>query len=300
MITPLTTAQLQYAETRNPYWLKQLGAAWRGDHISAQLPNSPQFAQAVWVFQLARGLTADGICGSNTNAMITKTGYVPVLGAHRILVAGQPVPCDFPVVCKGDPGAMVFTSGFYPEPVLQPKLFVLHWDDALSTASCYDILKKRNLSVQFMGAPDGVMYQGLDPAVGACWQAGSVNLISWGIEINDPVDLKYQDAAHPRPVVPLGVRGDQTPTLGFYPEQIANVVQLCHWVCEFANIPKQLPAHGTQIGVYNSYIQGPGTEWLVNGFTGVCAHYHQDNDKEDSGTSLWPALIASGFKVVKV
>ena len=110
MITPLTTAQLQYAETRNPYWLKQLGAAWAGNRISAQLPSSPQFAQAVWVFQLARGLTADGICGPNTNTKVTATGYVPVLGAHRIQVARQPVPCDFPVVCKGDPGALVFTS----------------------------------------------------------------------------------------------------------------------------------------------------------------------------------------------
>lgn len=297
----LTTSQLQYAEQRNPYWRAQLGAAWAGNKLSLHELNSPQFAYDVYTFQRARGLTADGICGPNTNTSVTKTGYLSTAALESddaILIGNWRVPCNFYVISPGETGAMVFTRSFYDTPILRPKLLALHWDVATSSKSCYSTLIKRGLSVQFMCDSNAIIYQSFDPAFGACWHSGQINLISWGIEINNPVELAYQNPINPRPVIELGTRGSTQKILGFYPEQIAAIVKWCHWCCEYAGIPKQLPSYKGSVGVYNSYIRGPGDEWKVNGFTGVVGHLHQDNVKIDPGMSLWQPLIDSGFKVV--
>jgi hypothetical protein len=297
----MTPEQLECATQRNPYWQQRLGDQWAGDAISALAVDSAEFAEDVYVFQETNGLGADGICGPETNARAAYKEYQPPAGTEYILINDRPIPCDFRVVSPDEAGALVFTKGYYSDPLLNPALFVLHWDAATSSRSCYDILCARNLSVQFMLDTDGMVYQGLDPAKGTCLHAGQVNRRSWGVEICNPVYLKYQNKNHPRPISTMQVRGDKSQILGFYPEQVEAVVKLCHWVCEQTSIPKQLPAKKGQPGkVYNSYIQGPGDKWLVNGFTGVCAHFHQNDDKCDPGMELWDALIASGFAIVEV
>lgn len=296
----LTPAQVQYAVQRNPYWQQDLGSQWAGGLISTQSVDSPLFAEDVYAFQLASQLDTDGICGPETNAKAAGGEYVPPTGTEYLLISGKQVPCNFKVVSPDEEGAMVFTKNFYPNPLLTPTLFVLHWDGCKSSRSCYEVLLQRGLSVQFMLDADGTVYQAIDPADGICWHAGSVNRRSWGVEICDPVYLNRQDASHPRPVTTMGVRGDKTKILGFYPEQIEAVVKLCHWVCEYAGIPKQLPSHKGGVGVYPSYIQGPGDKWQVNGFQGICGHFHQDDNKVDCGMDLWQPLIDSGFTVVEV
>lgn len=295
----LTPEQIAYAIKRNPYWKTQLGAAWAGNNISFDPVDSAAFAEDVALFQKSHALSLDGVNGPNTNKVASY--HQSPLGYDYILVDGQQVPCNFKVISEGDPGALVFTHGFYNEPLVKPDLFVNHWDAALSSHDCYDILCRRNLSILFMGDSDGTIYQGVDPGKATCWHAGTVNRRAWGVEWCDPVYLKYQSATHPRPNTQLGVRGDKTTILGFYEEQVAVAVKLNHWVCEFAGIPKQLPAFKGKPGVVaDSYIRGPGQTWNVMGFKGVIAHYHQDNLKVDTGLLLWDALIKSGFTVVEV
>lgn len=296
----LTPEQVAYAVQRNPYWKGQLGSEWAGDSLSDFAVDTPEFAEDVYAFQKVNGLATDGICGPETNAKADGGNYQPPVGTEYILISGKQVECPFKVISPDEPGAMVFTKNFYDTPLLTPTLFVLHWDGCKSSRSCYEVLLQRGLSVQFMLDADGSIYQGIDPADGTCWHAGSVNRRAWGVEICNPVYLNRQDASHPRPVTTMGVRGDKTKILGFYPEQIEAVVKLCHWVCEYAGIPKQLPAHNGSVGVYNSYIKGPGDKWQVNGFQGVCGHFHQDDNKCDPGMDLWQPLIDSGFAVIEV
>lgn len=299
----LTPDQVGYAIQRNPYWQSELGSQWAGSVLSAEPVASPEFAEAVYAFQVANNLSEDGICGPDTNAVAAGSEYVPPEGTEYVLIDGKHVTCDFKVVSPDEPGAMVFTKGFYPDPLVKPTLFVVHWDAAESSRSCYDILCSRKLSVQFMLDTDGTVYQGIDPVNGTCWHAGTVNRWAWGVEICNPVYLKYQDPKHPRPVTTLGVRGDNSKILGFYPEQVAAAVKLCHWVCDYAGIPKQLPALKGKPGVvYNSYFAPapPTNRWDVHGFSGVCAHYHQDNLKIDEGLLLWDALVDSGFVIVEI
>jgi hypothetical protein len=296
----LTPEQVAYAVQRNPYWMHELGSQWAGGLISAQDAGSPLFAEDVYTFQVTNDLATDGICGPETNALAAGGEYVPPAGTEYLLISGAHVPCDFKVVSPDEDGAMVFTKNFYVTPLLTPTLFVLHWDGCKSSRSCYEVLLQRGLSVQFMLDADGTVYQGIDPGTGTCWHAGSVNRRAWGVEICNPVYLNRQNPNHPRPITTMGVRGDKTKILGFYPEQLDAVIKLCHWVCEYTGIPKQLPSHNGSVGVYNSYIRGPGDAWQVNGFTGVCGHFHQDDNKCDPGMDLWQPLINSGFKVVPV
>ncbi len=44
----------------------------------------------------------------------------------------------------------------------KPKMFVCHWDAALSADSCYRILRKRGLSIHFTIDNDGTIFQYLD------------------------------------------------------------------------------------------------------------------------------------------
>lgn len=297
----LTPEQVAYAIQRNPYWMSELGSQWAGGLISEHDVGTPQFAEDVYQFQKTNHLGTDGICGPETNVLAAGGNYEPPVGTEYVLVNGQHETCDFKVVSPDEVGAMVFAHGFYSDPLLTPTLFVLHWDACTSSRQCYDVLCARNLSVQFMLDTDGTVYQGLDPAKGTCWHAGSVNRRAWGVEICDPVYLKYQNPKHPRPVSTMQVRGDKSKILGFYPEQIEATVKLCHWVCNYTGIPKQLPALKGKPGVvYNSYLRGPGVKWNVNGFTGVCGHFHQDDNKCDPGMELWDALVASGFSIVEV
>jgi hypothetical protein len=299
----LTPDQIQYACKRNPYWQRELASQWAGGLVSKEMVNSPLFAEDIYQFQKEQGLTMDGICGPRTNAAAAEVPYEPPVGTEYILVNGQKLTCDFPVISPDEPGALVFTDGFYPEPLLMPTLFVLHWDGCLSSRSCFDVLCGRDLSVLFMLDKDGTTYQGVDPAKATCWHAGTVNRWAWGVEICNPVYPKYQNTAYPRPLSTMQVRGDNSKILGFYPIQVQNAVKLCHWVCNYAGIPKQLPAQmGKPADVYNSYFapQPPTNKWDIHGFKGVAGHFHQDNNKCDPGMELWYALIESGFAVVEV
>lgn len=301
----LTPDQIRYACVRNPYWQRQLGSQWAGSVISPEPLTSPLFAEDIYQFQKENKVTMDGICGPRTNALAAESIYVPPAGTEYILVNGEKLSCDFKVVSPDESGAMVFEHGFYDTPLLKPTLFVLHWDGCQSSRSCFDVLCGRGLSVQFMldCDPDSTVYQGLDPAKGTCWHAGTVNKWAWGVEICNPVYPRYQNIHNPRPLSTMQVRGDTSKILGFYPNQVQRAVQLSHWVCNYAGIPKQLPAFkGKPANVYNSYFapQPPTNAWDVHGFKGVVGHFHQDNNKCDPGMELWYALIESGFSIVEV
>lgn len=297
----LTEEQLQLAITQNPYWRQKLLDQWAGALLDPNhTEDSPEFAEVVREYQVQHDLEPDGICGPKTNAVARGDLYEAPVGTEYLLINGDHVPCDLKVTSPDEPGALVFDRGFYNEPLLKPTLFVLHWDGCPSSMSCFNVLRGRKLSVLFMLDADATLYQGLDPAKGTCWHAGSVNRRAWGVEICNPVYPQREDKKRPRGLTTMDVRGDKHQILKFYPEQIEAAVKLAHWVCDYAGIPKQLPSHKGRVGVYPSYIQGPGDKWLVNNFSGVCAHFHQDDNKCDPGMLLWQPLIDSGFVVVEV
>jgi len=109
----------------------------------------------------------------------------------------------------------------------KPTMLVSHWDVCLSSKSCFNILKKRKLSVHFLIDNDGTIYQLMD-CNNIAFHAGNrkVNNNSIGVEISNAYYPKYQDIYRtrghgPRPVWKDVKVHDQTlePFLGFYPVQ---------------------------------------------------------------------------------
>ena len=101
-------------------------------------------------------------------------------GAHEkrkgdeIVVAGRFFHTGTPVVLWADPGGYDARRGQNPEqpdaargmdlPTLQSNVdqFVLHFDAAGTSRTCFKVLQERGLSVHFMLDLDGVIYQTLD------------------------------------------------------------------------------------------------------------------------------------------
>ena len=76
----------------------------------------------------------------------------------------------------------------------KPTMFVSHWDVCLSSKSCFNILKKRKLSVHFLIDNDGTIFQLMDcNDIG--FHAGNrkVNNNSIGVEISNAYYPKYQN-----------------------------------------------------------------------------------------------------------
>jgi len=164
-----------------------------------------------------------------------------------------------------------------------PTMFVSHWDVCLSSKSCFNILKKRKLSVHFLIDNDGTIYQIMDcNDIG--YHAGNrkVNTKSIGVEISNAYYLKYQDIYRsegfgPRPTWKgMKVHGRTLePFLGFYPWQEQAFQALAKALHNAYDIPLKTPMKG------NEPIRTVVPEVLDGTFKGVINHYHITKRKID-------------------
>ena len=189
--------------------------------------------------------------------------YISYMGEKKIVI-----PWD-----KVDTTSLCLTKNF--KPVKRDlKLFVIHHDAALSSKSCFDILKRRNLSVQFSIDNDGTIYQMTDLNLHAM-HAGLVNEFSVGVEISNAVELKYQSyykskGFGERTIVGGNVCNGKNygKMLGFYDCQLNALRILIKTVCGFYNIPIQTP---NVDGFYKPAFEGK--------YSGIVCHYHVDPEK---------------------
>jgi len=163
-------------------------------------------------------------------------------------------------------------------------MFVVHWDVCLSSKTCYNILKKRKLSVHFMIDNDGTIYQLMDTKH-AAWHAGNrkVNNKSVGVEISDAYYPKYQKVYEmkgfgKRPIWVNDVehakeKGDKF--LGFYDIQLEALKALTEALHEGHGIKLQVPtdSNGMVKTIYSKAAQAK--------FEGVVNHYHLTKRKID-------------------
>lgn len=312
----LSQEQLNTATTQNVYWWHQLADDWAGDQVSKADPDSARFADDIRQWQLSNtGFEPDGICGPKTNKAIQADVFEAPPGKDYFLINGVRVDSEgLRVVTPDEPGALVFDQGFYDAPLLDPDLFVVHWDGCMDSHQCFDVLRSRKLSVLFMEDCDATVWQGVDPAHATCWHAGRVNRRAWGVEIANPVlPERNKRCQPPRPLTKMFVRGDMHEVLDFYPVQLQGLVKLLDWVCDYTKLPRQLPAYKGKLGdfgppeiwksVANSYFPPTGDKWNVGGFKGICGHYHQDNNKCDPGMyTVWQYVLENlpGCRVVEV
>ena len=164
-----------------------------------------------------------------------------------------------------------------------PTMFVTHWDVCLSSKSCFNILKKRKLSVHFLIDNDGTIYQLMDcNDIG--WHAGNrkVNNDSVGVEISNAYYPKYQELYRakgfgPRPMWRNAkVHGRKLkPFLGFYDVQIEAFKALTKALHNAYDIPLIAPMDGENLLKTVDSNVSKGT------FKGVINHYHVTERKID-------------------
>jgi len=146
---------------------------------------------------------------------------------------------------------------------------VVHWDGCLDSEMCHRVIKNRGLSVHFCIDTDGTIIQLMD-ANDIAWHARGVNTQSVGIEVANPVYLKYQDKDKPRPLWRAEkVHGvERSERLGFYPEQEAALRALVGTLCAHYSLPIVTPS-------WKGVIKDPQK------FKGVLGHYHISSNKTD-------------------
>lgn len=267
------------------------------------LTRAQDAARAVALWQAAHPpLVADGALGPKTAAAIRGHAWAPPSGHEHIVCLRRSVEArGLRVVTWRDHGGLSFAGepGWYRRnaDAPPPNLVVLHHDGARSSHGCFQTLLARDLAVQFMVDADGTVYQAID-AADVAFHAGIVNARSVGIEINNPVEVKFDDPKQPRPRVKIGTpqygaRGPDPDAivLGFHPAQVQATLLLVDLLCSTFKIPRQVPGANGKVAVAKDVRVAAGA------FAGVCGHLHVSAKKNDPGTALLGYFVEDGYVV---
>lgn len=248
-------------------------------------------------FQKNHGLTEDQLCGEQTYKRIyteheaklslleTKCQNLPKDDKKYIICNGERVEIDWKDVSLfNEKGGLKLDSGFRGSVGTKRDVhnFVIHWDSCLNSNSCVEVLKRRNLGVQFCVDNSGRILQ-LGDANLIFYHVGSLNDCTIGVEISNAFYPKYQGwyTSHgflQRPIVQEAiVHGEKlTNFMGFYPMQIEALKALIKAVSSYYNIPLQVPLDDKGELVTDLY-----QDAIDKKFRGVITHLHVDKNKID-------------------
>jgi hypothetical protein len=260
---------------------------------SLGLPGDATFSDItdfITDFQKSQGLGADGMCGPNTwrrlQTYIEHLVYKSNPEAKGFILSGgvlKPVPFKS-IPCSPGSAYSLIGEGGHSERSKDPTQVVWHWDAALSSESCYRILRERKLSCHGGIDNDGTFFQYLDFGDHIGWHAGNrrVNRRSIGFEISNAVYLDYQKYYArrwgDRPILSAEVHGKYNTFLGFYESQIQTCVSLSSFIYKEFGIPLEHPDN-------TSIISDP---W---DFEGHIAHHHITEDKWDVAGFPWDRVM---------
>ena len=203
-----------------------------------------------------------------------------------IICNGNDVPIDWDnVITFNSPEGFTLPKNCYRKAKNErkPTMFVAHWDVCLSSKSCFNVLKKRGISVHFCIDNDGTIYQLMDcNDIG--WHAGNrkVNNNSVGVEISNAYYPKYQELYRtrgfgPRPIWRNAKVHERKlkPFLGFYDVQIEAFKALTKALHNAYGIPLAAPMDGKNL------LKTVDSDVSKGTFKGVINHYHVTKRKID-------------------
>tara|TARA_R100001440_G_scaffold18073_2_gene30446 strand:+ start:5664 stop:6488 length:825 start_codon:yes stop_codon:yes gene_type:complete len=235
-------------------------------------------------FQKRIGLKPDGLCGPVTIKAKYSERMKQIPIGNNLIFGGNLIPIewdkvvsfvDFPSWKANHIGDRI------GQPKRDIKLFVNHWDAALSSRDCHSILERRGLSCHLYINNDGTIINTCDlqnvtyHAGGRRWNETSI-----GVEISNAYYLRYQSKYESkgfgtRPIVRSQVHGKQLPPhLGFYPVQLEALKKLFDAV-HGLGIPKQTPQVET---IYEPAQNGE--------YSGFIHHFHLSKNKIDCSGAL--------------
>ena len=231
-------------------------------------------------FQRQYGLHEDGIVGATTfRRFKTEIESKQIISSKYIICNGKQIPINWhKVVLYTDKNGFIApVSSYKKQTSRNPNMFVAHYDVCLSSKSCFDVLKQRNLSVQFLLDNDGTIYQTMD-TIHIAQHAKGVNDVSIGVEISNAFYEKYNKTyivmgLPPRPIISDSfVHGQKIEAhLGFYDVQVHALRELIKAICSaYPSIKLQTPL--------KKEVQ---QDVVSKKYSGIVGHYHISREKID-------------------
>ena len=232
-----------------------------------------------FLVNLKQDTSADRREATETEAVKAATEAVKESQKQYIICNGTPVVIDWEkVITFQEPTGRLLPDNCYKtyKNTREVSMLMSHWDVCLSSKICFNVLKKRKLSVHFLIDNDGTIYQIMDTNHVA-YHAGNrkVNNASIGVEISNAFYPRYQSTYvqkgfGERPIMKgAKVHGrtleDHT---GFYPEQVEAFKKLAESLNKHYNIPLETPMEN---GDMKTVVDQSARKAL---FKGVVNHFH--------------------------
>jgi N-acetylmuramoyl-L-alanine amidase len=234
------------------------------------------------------------------------------------------------VLSDGEAAEIQRNGGRWPLDLLRDRVdqFVLHYDVAGVSKSCFRVLETRGLSVHFMLDLDGTVYQTCDLQE-RTYHGTKSNPRSVGIEIanmgayTNPVALKewYTTGADGRTVINIPARlaggGIRDTSVVLRPDRNEMVVGQVHGKTfrqydltpqQYDSLAKLTAALATMFPrITVDYPRGPDGKLITTVLsddqwrrhTGVLGHYHVQKEKQDPGPAMqWDRLMSETRKLM--
>lgn len=183
---------------------------------------------------------------------------------------------------------LTFRSKSFAQLQQEIRLFVLHHSVTYTALETFQVLIRRNLSVNFIIDDDNeqgcaTIYQCAD-ILDACYSQGEYNLWGPGVEIsyrpeawkNSRLytdDIIYQKHLEPHPIIQDIIHGQKMQVFAPSSAQINSATSLAWGMCElFPKIKPEFPKLNGKI---------IKTQVSSNKLTGLACHYHLTNKKID-------------------
>lgn len=240
-----------------------------------------------WFKNLLKKKKVEELPDLETNENVFRVTYVEqtIDQPNYIICNGKQVEIEWDQVVRFDNGGLGYPESNYRKRSKRtPKMITAHWDACLNTAQMHQVTLDRGLSVHFGIDNDGTIHQMLDTK-DIAWHARGINTHSVGVEIANPVKLRYnarykKKGLPSRPiVVDDKIHGKKmAPYLDFYPVQIEAFKALARAVCKAHGIPFVAP-----LDKEGSLVRGVDKRVIGRSFRGVVGHYHVTPEKTDPG-----------------
>ena len=262
---------------------------WSPEHFGCD-DFGAELKAAIMQFQDAHNLTADGLCGEKTVAVLLKSNH-PLSKKSTLPCHSSAVPIDWDNILLWNQENGLKSTKYRKKYDRKPRLIIVHWDAALSSKSAFSTLERRGLSSHYLIDNDGCIICTVNPTHTA-WHAGNSNNYSIGIEVSNAYYPKYQQkyvsmGFGERPIIKGAmVHGkkmrDHT---GFYPVQLEALKALIATLCQHYDIPLDTPQHedGTPI----TTVYSPA----FKDYRGVVHHLHVSANKIDAASLNLVELI---------
>lgn len=193
-------AEIETAMRMNPLYVNIFGwNPFNCDPASLEFYMKVKEVQERWA-KAAKDVIVDGILGPVFRGILQGRDYSPratdhfIIGGEKVYAKGIKI-IDYTELNGYDTALSFANFGALKRRTQYQTILraTIHWDVCLSSISCFHILANSGKSTHFGVNFDGDWYEFADPLVWVATHNGDDNSHSIGIDVNNPVLMKYLD-----------------------------------------------------------------------------------------------------------